>query len=205
MKNIVDARGLMCPKPLIMTKKALTEAADNTITVMVDNTTAVNNIKAFALSEGLDVAVTPQDADYELVVSKIADNVATDIDKQISEGIEDMVQNKSGAVVLINDDQFGGGDDEFGEILMKNFIFALTEVNPKPATIIFVNAGVYFACEGSAVLESLQILEQAGVEIISCGACLDFYNLKDSLVVGQVSNMYTIAEKLLRASHVVKP
>ncbi len=90
----------------------------------------------------------------------------------------------------------GGGSEELGKILMKSFMYTLTEATPFPSTLLFYNSGVYLTCEGSEVLEDLKTLEAEGVEIISCGTCLDFYNIKEKLQVGEISNMYTIYEKL---------
>jgi selenium metabolism protein YedF len=107
-------------------------------------------------------------------------------------------------VIAITDDILGGGDVELGKTLMKSYIYALTEVEPKPKTIIFINNGVSLATEGSPVLESLKTLEEQGVEILSCGTCLNFYGLKEKLMAGTVSNMYTIVEKLNKANNSIK-
>ena len=90
----------------------------------------------------------------------------------------------------------GNGDEELGKILIKSFIFTVSETSPYPKTLVFYNGGVKLTCEDSPVLEELKKLEDLGVEIISCGTCLDFLNLKESLRVGSISNMYTIYEKL---------
>ncbi|SHH32790.1 sulfurtransferase-like selenium metabolism protein YedF [Clostridium grantii] len=107
-------------------------------------------------------------------------------------------------VISITDDVLGGGDMELGKTLMKSYIYALTEVDPKPNTIIFINKGVFLATENSPVLESLKTLEDQGVEILSCGTCLNFYELKEKLMAGTVSNMYTIVEKLNKARNSIK-
>ncbi|MFZ3170418.1 MAG: hypothetical protein WA118_00290 [Carboxydocellales bacterium] len=41
------------------------------------------------------------------------------------------------------------------------------------------------------------------MEIIACGTCLDYYDLKDKIGVGQVTNIYTILEKVSQATKVI--
>jgi intracellular sulfur oxidation DsrE/DsrF family protein len=80
----------------------------------------------------------------------------------------------------------------------------LSEVAPVPDTIIFFNSGVKLVVEGSPVLEDLQALSEHGIEILVCGTCLGYYEIVDQLAVGEVSNMYTIAETMLGAGKVVQ-
>ena len=99
----------------------------------------------------------------------------------------------------------GEGSEELGAVLIKSFVFALTQLDDLPSTIIFYNSGVNLSCEGSPVLEDLKNLAAQGVEIISCGTCLNFYGLKEKLAVGEVSNMYDIVERQRAADLVIKP
>lgn len=107
-------------------------------------------------------------------------------------------------VLAVMSDKYGLGDDELGSTLMTAFINVLDQIEPLPATIIFANSGVFLSTEGSPLIESLKSLQGLGVELLSCGTCLQFYGLKDKLVVGEVSNMYTITERMFRASRVVR-
>ena len=77
---------------------------------------------------------------------------------------------------------------------MKGFVDTLTVSSPYPRYIILVNSGVNLSTGNEDTIENLKKLENFGVEIVSCGTCLDFYNLKESLKVGRVSNMYDILE-----------
>ncbi len=192
MTEIIDARGMACPKPVILTKRALAEITEGSIAVLVDNQTAVNNISAFADSIGLIADTEAEGNNFKITIEKMACPLSIE------------TNNAEKIVLMINSDFFGNGDEEFSRTLMRNFIFALTEVDPKPQTALFVNSGVKFTTEGSPVLESLQKLVDGGMEILTCGSCLDFYQLKGKLVIGGVSNMYTIAEKLLNADKVIK-
>ncbi len=192
MTNIIDARSIPCPKPVILTKKALAEITEGSISVLVDNQTAVNNISAFAESIGLVADVEAEGNDYKITIEKMVCPLTA------------KANDSTNIVLLINSDCFGDGDEEFSRTLMRNFIFALTEVEPKPQTALFVNSGIKFTTAGSLVLDSLQKLADGGMEILNCGSCLDFYQCKDKLIIGSITNMYTIAEKLLNADKVIK-
>jgi selenium metabolism protein YedF len=108
------------------------------------------------------------------------------------------------SVTFVTTDRLGAGDRQLGEILMKAFLNTLWDAEPKPAKILFLNDGVRLTTEGSEVLDSLKLLEEAGVQILSCGTCLEYYELKDKLKVGSVTKMYDTVESLLSAAKVVK-
>ena len=99
----------------------------------------------------------------------------------------------------------GEGSDELGAILMKAMGYAITQLNPLPDTVIFYNGGAYLTCEGSPILEDVKTLAAEGVEILTCGTCLNFYGLTEKLAVGSVTNMYTIVEKMNGADLIIKP
>jgi selenium metabolism protein YedF len=92
-----------------------------------------------------------------------------------------------------------------GTILIKAFINTLPETTATPKTIIFLNSGIFLALKDSPVLDSLIKLEQSGVEILTCGTCLDYYKKKEELGVGNISNMYDILERLSQAGNVIYP
>ena len=112
---------------------------------------------------------------------------------------------RTDTVVVIASDKMGEGAEELGKTLLKAFVFSLTQQDKLPKTILFYNGGASLTCEGSPMLEDLKALEAEGVEILTCGTCLNFYGLTEKLAVGSVTNMYTIAEKLTQAGNVVKP
>lgn len=203
----LDCRGEICPLPVIKTKKTLdTMKAGDTVAVWVDNTEAVENIIKMLTSRGYPYTVEEHNADYILTVTKgegsISNKAAQDVSSlpEATESIETLVN----AVVVIASDQMGEGNEELGRALLKTFIYTLTELEHAPKTLIFYNAGVRMTTEGSAVLEHLQKLSQAGTDILSCGACLQYYGLTDVLKAGRISNMYEIAGLMLE-NRVVKP
>ena len=112
---------------------------------------------------------------------------------------------KGNMVVAVSSDRMGSGNDELGKVLIKGFIFAVTQLDELPKTMLFYNGGATLTTEGSDSLEDLKSLEAQGVEILTCGTCLDYYGLKDKLAVGSVTNMYSIVETLAGADKIIKP
>ena len=112
---------------------------------------------------------------------------------------------KPKTIVVLSYDKMGGGRDELGGALMKAYVFTLSQQETLPDTILCYNGGVKLTCEGSESLEDLKGMAARGVEIMSCGTCLNFYDLKEKLAVGEVTNMYVIVQKQLEAGVVVRP
>ena len=187
MSEIVDARGLNCPEPVILTKRAMDIGEVERLVTIVDRTAALENVTKLARSQGYEVEVEDKEGDYYITMVRSREISAQDA------GDQDDV------AILITNRYFGQGDEELGKILMRSFLYTLTELNGRVKNIIFMNSGVFLTTEGSEVLEILQSLSQEGVEILSCGTCLDFYGLKDKLAVGDVTNMYTATDILSRA------
>ncbi|NLY77639.1 MAG: sulfurtransferase-like selenium metabolism protein YedF [Tissierellia bacterium] len=196
MKKIeVDARGQACPKPVIMTKKELDNIEEGIIITIVDNEVAKNNVSKLANSLGFEYKVDEGENEYLITIIKGKGEVKEE------EKAKGAVSGDK--VVVFSSNTMGKGSEELGKVLIKSFIYTLTETNPYPATLIFYNGGVHLTCEGSPVLEDLKKLEDEGVEIISCGTCLDYFNIKDKLQVGQISNMYTIYDKMANAGNII--
>lgn len=112
---------------------------------------------------------------------------------------------RKGMVVVLSSNLMGQGDGTLGKLLMKGFVYALTEQDSLPETILLYNSGAYLSCEGSDNVEDLRNLEAQGVEILTCGTCLNHYGLGDKLKVGSVTNMYEIAERMTGARLLVRP
>ena len=193
MERTIDARGLACPKPVILTKKGIEAIEEGIITTIVDNEIAKDNLSKLAKSMGLEYKVEEDvEGNYEVTISKgkASELIST---QKVTEKVQ---QVNDGAIIVIPSDLMGNGDPELGRILMNSFIYTVSETKPYPKAILFYNSGVKLTIKSSAVLEDLLLLEKVGVEIISCGTCLDFYEVKDELGVGEISNMYTIYEKM---------
>jgi len=188
----LDLKGLSCPGPVIQTKKALEKLASGLLTVTVDNETARDNVTRFARSQGCEVLIEGDAVAYRLQIRKVASQSASQ-EKELK------------VTAYINSEFMGTGSDELGKILMRAFLKTVPEVNPSIDTIIFVNGGVRLTAEGSPFIDTLKELQCQGTEIVSCGTCLDYFNLKDKLQVGKASNMYEIMSILAGSDRVVKP
>ena len=110
-----------------------------------------------------------------------------------------------GTIVVVSSDRMGSGNDELGKVLMKGFLFAITQLDVLPRKMLFYNGGATLTAKGSDPLEHLKPLEAQGVEILTCGTCLDYYQLKDKLAVGTVTNMYSIVEAMAEAGKIIRP
>lgn len=198
MTTTVDARGLACPEPVIRTRKAMSDDA-NEIIAIVDNETAQHNVSRMAVKAGYSVEAD-QRSDGTYVVLRRGEHAERPEMESVGRGRASSV---GPLVLLVGSDQMGRGSEELGRILLSGFLYALQEAQPRPDTLIFLNHGVRLASEGSSVLEDLRSLADSGVEILACGTCLEFLGLSDKLRVGEVSNMYIIAETLLRAGKVL--
>lgn len=192
MPQVINGRGWECPRPIIETKRVLDIMKEGEVMTIVDNKPAVSNLVAFA--ENLGYGITYEEVDGDFFVT---------VKKEYSEADAKIMENQD-IVLQISTDKYGTGGDELGENLMKAYLYALTEVTPMPNTILFINSGVFLTTEGSPVLDSLEILESEGVEILSCGACLNFYGLEEQLQIGQITNMYAMVEKMHNASNAIK-
>lgn len=197
MRNIIDAKGLTCPQPVINTKKALEEIKEGILTVIVDNVAARDNVRRFAESQGCAVGVKEDNGDYYLEIAK---GFSCEVKSKPGEA-----RGNDNIVIYINSDVMGVGDEELGKILMDAFLKTMIVAHPQPRKLIFVNSGVRLAIEGSDVVGYIKEMEKKGVEVLSCGTCLNFYGLKEKLSVGVISNMYDIIESLIEADKVISP
>ncbi|CEK39744.1 sulfurtransferase-like selenium metabolism protein YedF [Paraclostridium sordellii] len=194
MRIELDVRGLACPKPVINTKKQLDNIDQGAVVVTVDNEIAKENIFKLAKSMNYDASVLKSEKDLICIEIIKGENVI--IEEKSQESLSD-------TCIFINSDKMGNGNDELGHVLMKGYIYTLTESKPYPKSILFVNSGIKLTTENEATIENLKILQDAGVEILSCGTCLDYYGLKDDLKVGTVTNMYTIVETMNNSSKTI--
>jgi selenium metabolism protein YedF len=201
MKQIVDARGLPCPQPVVLTSKAI--AAADQVTVIVDNAVAVENVTRLARSKGFLVEKSEKADGIYLSLHRAGAPVEpTAAEPEINCPASQPAAGPT--VVFVPSDCLGRGPGELGERLLGAFFHTLLEVEPKPKTVIFMNSGVKLAVEGSRALDDLRALANLGVDILACGTCLGYFNISEKLAVGRVSNMYDIATALLEAGKIVE-
>lgn len=188
----VNAIGEVCPKPVIMTKKALKEIESGIVEVSVDNETSKENVEKMAHEMG-HIFETKKDGEiFVVTITKSKE------EKKVESKEENIV-------VVLASDKMGEGEEELGKILIKGFIYALTEAETLPKTILLYNKGVLLSTVVEDTIKDLKKLEERGVEILSCGTCANFYHVQDSIKVGTVTNMYTILERQMKATKVIKP
>lgn len=197
MKTEIDARGKACPEPVILAKKAL-ETHDGVV-ITVNDEAAVQNVKRLAEGMGCSVTVERRGSEATLSITRQAG-----ANRGAGESCTLEPASSGPVVVVVASDVMGRGDDELGRVLMRSFLHTLTEASKKPDVMIFFNTGVRLAVNGSNVLADLAALTGAGTKILVCGTCLGFFELKDQLGAGVISNMYDISEAMLGAGKLVQ-
>ncbi len=201
----VNAMGDTCPIPVVKTKNAIRDLnGAGVVETLVDNEIAVQNLTKMANQKGYTVKsekLAEQQFKVTMTIGEVAE-VPAETEEEVC-----LVQpgHRKNTVVVIDSVQMGGGSEELGKALLKAFIYALGQQEELPATILFYNGGASITCEDSPALEDLKSLHAQGVEILTCGTCLNFYGLTEKLQVGEVTNMYVIVEKLTQADLIVKP
>jgi selenium metabolism protein YedF len=196
MSKMVDARGLACPQPVILTRNAMQEAEQ--VVTLVDSETSMTNVSRMARKAGWQVSVVPDGEEFRIQMAQ-----QEPMPKAEAPTVGKAVAAAGPLVLVVSSDIMGRGERELGSILMRGFFHTLGEVQPLPHTIILFNTGVRLACKGSPVLDDLCALEGEAIEILVCGTCLNYFELTEEIAAGQVSNMYDIAETMLGAGKVV--
>lgn len=206
MRNItVDARGQVCPKPLIMTKKQLGDTAmGEGFAVLIDNETSKENVERFLADNLINFTTTADGAVFTINVTKTKEKLSRPQAEQYCRP-EQTVPAATGCAFCFTSDRMGEGPEELGKILIQGCINTIRELSPLPGALVFYNSGVKLTAPGSPVLAALEELEKLQVKILVCGTCAGFFQIKDEIKVGIISNMYDILEILSRAGHVVYP
>ena len=200
MSNQVDARYLECPKPVVLTKRALDEIKEGMVTVLVNNAASVANVKRFAESQGAVVTLR-EHGDYTEV--EILKGFGCDLPDTHDIQAEPTVAG-SRAIIYVSSDQVGP-DGELGRHLLKVFIRNMLEMSRKdlPGKIVFVNRGVKVPCHWKDTIDDLRALEDLGVDILSCGVCLKHYDIEEQLEVGEVGNAFDTVQGFLGSDRLV--
>lgn len=201
----VNAIGDTCPIPVVKTKNAIKEMGGaGTVEVLVDNEIAVQNLTKMANQKGYQIVSKKlEDQKYQALITVGEGSLEEAAEEEPAYCVPDSRVKKT--VVVVDTNLMGRGNDELGKVLIKGFIYALTQQDVLPSKILFYNGGATLTCEGSDSLEDLQSLEAQGVEILTCGTCLNYYEMTDKLKVGNVTNMYDICESMVTADLIVKP
>lgn len=186
--NVINCVGLNCPIPVVNTKKYLDSIEGGTCITIVDNEVAKNNVVKLASNSGFTFKVEEKENLFYITISKSCDIKTNKNDHNKEENVP--------FTIVIASNELGEGSNELGAALMKSYLFALSEADVIPDNLLFLNGGVKLVVDDSPALESLKKLEERGTKILSCGLCLDFYNMKDKLAIGEITNMYAIIETM---------
>lgn len=203
--HVVDARGLACPQPVLLTKKTLDEQSVSSFKVLLDNETSMENVKRFAGNQGCDVKVKSDgNGEFEVIVTSTGTpKPETEKEELLACPTAQPASDK--LVVYIGTRYMGKGDDELGEKLMRGFLRTWIDTTPLPWRMIFINSGVYLTAADEEAVEAIHMLEERGVEVLSCGTCLQHFGLEEQLKVGKVTSMYEVIETMIHAGKVVSP
>lgn len=193
----VDCRGLNCPEPVLRTRDALSDFPSEPMTVIVDNETARENVLRFIQSKGSTAEWNEKEGLFYITITARNLELGDVILSQADTGIGQKT------VLFISTNELGQGSSELGQMLMRNFIYTLSKREEMPRAIVLMNSGVKLSIANSPVIEELEELLDKGVEILVCGTCLDYFELKNCHKAGQVSNMYDISDLLFAADRVI--
>lgn len=203
----LDVRGLKCPEPVIQTKRLFDQGNLNRFMVIVDNDVSRENVLRFARNKGAVVELSQDEAlnwKLDIHINKLGGNCEEN-EPLLPCPIPDCHAPASKTVIYIGSNTMGRGDDELGAKLMRGFLRTLIDVPPYPWRMLFINSGVKLTTLDKEAVEALGILEERGVEILSCGTCLDTFGLTDRLMLGKATNMYEVLESLNIATKVISP
>lgn len=198
----VNAIGDNCPIPVVKAKKAIEGLTESAIVeISVGNEIAVQNVTKMINQKNLESTCEKVGENHYVIKVQCGDVVESEATK---EAVTAIVKEEK-MIVVLSSDKMGEGDEELGKVLIKGFIYAITQLDKYPKAVLLYNSGVKLSSEGSDSIEDLKMLEEHGVEILSCGTCLNFYNLQDKLQVGKLTNMYSIVEELSEATNIIRP
>ncbi len=208
MSKTLDCRGLECPKPVIRCRELLEKESPETLTVLVDNLAAVENVRRFLGKSGYSVDTKqPKAQEWQLAAIKTGQGVSAQ--EGAASGQEGKL--KPGAakerdariLVLLTTETLGRGDEGLGARLMETFLATLPEI--APWRIVMLNGAVKLSAQPGAALESLKALAALGSEILVCGTCLNHYKLLEQKAVGETTNMVDVVTSLGLADKVIRP
>ncbi|GHV74766.1 sulfurtransferase-like selenium metabolism protein YedF [Spirochaetia bacterium] len=197
MKTL-DMRGNPCPIPVVNAQKTLAEQGSDGVVVLVDNFVAVQNLEKMAKGTGCGFSYTDEGASiYKATIVKDPTKAF------VNPSDSGSAAGKKGPVALITADSMGRGAEDLGKLLIKGFIFSLTQLNPLPEAVIFLNGGAHLTTEGANTVPDLKALEEKGTNIYTCGTCANYYKLTEHLAVGSIVDMMKITNTLAKASGVI--
>jgi selenium metabolism protein YedF len=191
---VIDAKGLACPRPVMLAEEELNKIAEGMIEVLVDNEPSADNLAWFAKRSGFYSEAIREDGQWRVKIVK--GYTCAPVEEKSMEA------KQKHLMLVVGTDSFGK-DEEPGRMLVKGFFETMKVTKEVPHTIFFLNAGVKLTTVNEEIIPVLQDLEAMGVEIFSCGTCLKYYDLESGLKVGYRGTTNHIVEGLTGFSKVV--
>jgi len=193
----IDARGLACPLPVIEAKNAIKALppGGGLIQILVDNPLAAENLERMSAAAGYSCLIEEIEGTHKVTIA-----VGEHTDSAVLDTLP-LPNTGDTLVIAIGKKSLGEGEPELGEILMKSFLYTLTNLERRPHTLLLFNSGVHLVKPGANTIADLQTLANSGTRILLCGACLDYYDI--SPPVGNVATMLDIAEEMTNADKVI--
>lgn len=210
MSDVIDVRGEPCPVPVIRTRKAMEsilkpgqDSHVNLLTVLVSKQDQVDNVTRMAGRSGWTSTFSQQGDHFRIDLTGPESQSAPVIVASEDLTCEIPVSGRTSRVTVVASNTMGKGSETLGGVLIRAFLGVLKELDSCPEIIIFYNSGVKLVIEGSPVLAEIRELDELGVELLVCGTCLEYFEIRDKVCVGTVSNMYDIATAMLDAENAV--
>ena len=201
MTKTLDARGLACPAPVLITKEAIEKGHLDVVDVLVDNEAARENVSRFLGSQQFSVTAVQEGTDFRIRARRQGDLPGTVQEPEISCQVP--AGRKQKIMVLLSTDRLGFGDDDLGRKLVISFTKTLREMGDELWRLVLVNNGVKLTIENSPVLADLTAYEKDGLKILVCGTCLTHFGLLEAKKVGETTNMLDIVTVMLLADKVI--
>jgi selenium metabolism protein YedF len=198
---VVDARGQLCPKPLILSKQALKDNIVGTqIVVLIDNETSCQNVARFLRDNGMAPHIAADGSEFILRFTKSVPELAA------PDAAAYCVPARGASwVMTLTADTLGRGPAELGARLMQGLLATLEQIEHPPSHLVLYSSAALLAAQGSPHLDSLRAIERCGIAILICGMCVDYYEKRAEIAVGEITNMLVILETMAHADKVVTP
>lgn len=197
----IDALGLLCPAPVIMTKKAIKELPDKggTVEITVDNEVACENLLKMCGAKGYACVIEKKEERRYVVTVTVGEGAQ----KEEEDPAVCAPLFEGQLTVAVSRECMGSGSEELGKILIKGFIYSLTQLQQPPKTLLFFNGGVKLTVKDANTLDDLKTLEGKGTQIKICGTCVNYYGLKEQVAVGEIVNMYDITQAMSKGQPLI--
>ena len=205
----IDVKGKKCPEPLIITKRAIRGAKEgDSFVILLDNEVATCNLENFLQEMKIKSLRADEGATSTISFTIGAEPMKAPKISEFCEIPSNSNESKGDYVVVISSEGMGqdkDGSQTLGTILMRGYLNSLVEQDLLPTKIILYNSGVLLACNDSDTIDTMKRLSDIGVDIVLCGICIDYYDIKNKMAVGRISNMFEITQSTSTAGHVVYP